>query len=124
MGSRIAYRLKWISEWKNFSRRQRDERWNTSGVSLRKEAPSPEEHTSSRSEVERKQVQSPGRCTTRAAHIEEQSHQRQRLAGTTLPSRESHGAYPGPPLGDGGRRSMQDRLEAEVEVKAREIKAS
>ena len=43
------------------------------------------------------------------------------MAETTLPSRDSHGAHPGPHSSEDGRGDMQDRLEAEAEARAREI---
>ena len=56
-------------------------------------ATDPEEYASSRRKEERDRSKSQERSTTRATDIEEQSHLRQRIAGTTLPSTESHGAH-------------------------------
>ena len=71
--------------------------------------------------MECEQSKSQGRSTIRATDIEEQSHLRQWMAGTTLPNKESQGAHPGSHPGEGGRGGIQDRLEAEAEARAREI---
>ena len=72
------------------------------------------EHTRGRREVEGEQSKSQESSTTRVTDKKGHSHLQHRMAVTTLPSRESHGAHPGSHSDEGGRGGMQDRLEAEA----------